>query len=762
MPAPRPDGPNRTLGDLNDFANTVGLTTTGCDPDTAARYLGEALGADLVAVHQDGAIRDVVLWPDSTLSADELLRRVGESAGGVQRSFADSRAVMEVCLPPLGHRLILSRPEIEFSPDEREFAAAVAMSIGNSSAVRSSARLNTDLQDELERVGSRLERMCDDLEAAQGLLDRLSRIQELISLRPPIDVLLESVAASASYLIEADNIDLHLLDSAVGVAPRIWADLTTASAARAAMAEDRLVVVRSAESAVAHGDSSPAIHAVSAPIRVAGRVVGCLVAARASVSRPFSPPDQESMIALALHASIALQDSRAVDAMRMSLERERHRSEHDFLTGLPNRGTVLERLERRLEQSHNGPVTVLFVDIDDFKMTNDELGHRSGDEALVVVADRIRSTVRRQDLVGRIAADEFVVVCSDMSEIGAVELARRVQDQVSLPMRLSGRDHLMTVSVGVAGAEPSDTAEKAIANADLAAGRAKQSGRESVEVFDLELRRMQRARATAQMELRAAIAENQLVVYLQPVVSLPERRVVSFEALARWRHPRRGIVLPDDFIPLAEESDLIRELDRQIIDLALGLMVTQSHPIPIAVNLSARTLADPGLAGWFRSRFEHHGVDPRLVVVELTETVLLRPTRSTTTQLDQLRALGVRVVLDDFGTGYSSLSTLQNFDVDGVKIDRSFVSILGEDARADAIVSAVFHMAAAMRLGVVAEGVETDDQAVRLVRLRDESGNVTLSGQGFLFGRPAAGAEVMAGFLPISEADVSTAWMLHK
>jgi len=471
------------------------------------------------------------------------------------------------------------------------------------------------------------------------------------------------------------------------------------------------------------------------------------------------------MIALAIHASLALQDSRAVEAMRMSLKRERHRSEHDFLTGLPNRGTVLERLDKILEQGEQGATTVLFVDIDEFKMTNDELGHGAGDDALVLVAERIKTSVRRQDLVGRIAADEFVVVCSGVSEIGAVELAERIQEQVALPMRLLGRDHLMTVSVGIAGASTTDSAEKAIANADLAAGRAKKSGPATVEIFNSELRRMQRAKAAVQSELRAAIATDQLVVYLQPVVSLPDRRVVSFEALVRWQHPRRGLVLPDDFVPLAEESNLIRDVDHRIIDLTIGLMATESSNIPVAVNLSARTLADPGLAGWFRSRLEHHGVDPRLLVVELTETVLLRPTRSTMAQLEQLRSVGVRVILDDFGTGYSSLSTLQNFDVDGVKIDRSFVSILGDDARADAIVSAVFHMAAAMRLGVVAEGVETDDQAARLVMLRDKSGDVHLSGQGYLFGRPANGLEVLSGFLPISvasEADISTAWTHQK
>ncbi len=756
---PRSAGPRRTLGDLNDFVRLAGLMSGAGDPDKSSRALGEALAADLVAVLRGNSIEDSIVWKDAAMSEDELIGSLGGRGQGSRRMFIGSRAVMTVPLRPLDLDLVMSRPDQEFSADECEFATAVAALIGASRAARDSARLNLQMQDDMHSIESRLERSRDALENNQGLLDRLSRIQELIARRPPIDVLLESVVTSASYLIDADAVDLHLRDTEVGGDTRagsIWDDPTTARVATTAMQEDRLAIAEDDSSSPIVDRPASCAHALAAPIRVSGRIVGCMVAARFSKDRPFSSPEHESMIALALHASIALQDARAVDAMRMSLERERHRSEHDHLTGLPNRVTILERLEHRLENAGPVPIMVMFVDIDDFKMTNDELGHRAGDEALVVVADRIRSAVRTEDLVGRIAADEFVVVCTGMSELGAMELARRIQDQVALPMRLSGRDHLLTVSVGVAGASTTDSAEKVIANADLAAGRAKQSGRSSIEVFDVELRRLQRKRVATQVELRSAISANQLRVFLQPVVSLPERRVVSFEALARWRHPRRGLIQPDDFIPLAEESDLVREIDHRIIESTLKLVSGQDSPLPIAVNVSARTLADPGLADWFWAKFEQYGVDPGMLVVELTETVLLSPTRITMTQLDQLRSQGVQVILDDFGTGYSSLSTLQNFDVDGVKIDRSFVSILGEDARARAIVSAVFHMAAAMGLGVVAEGVETDAQAELLVRLRDDSGEVALSGQGYLFGRPAEGLEVISGYLPLLTGGEST------
>jgi len=271
-PAPRTNGSNRTLGDLNDFVNTLGLVTASCDSGVATRSLGEALGADLVAVCRGDVIHDLVTWPGSAISKDELLREIEGSSAGVRRSFVDSRAFMQVPLQPVGRTLILSRPTIGFTPDEYEFAAACAVSIGSLAAARDSARRISELEDQLDGAHSRLGRLRDDLEATQGLRDRLSRIQELICQRRPIEVLLDSVSASASYLIEADAIDLHLLDSD-DPSPLSGEDLVAVSAARVAMEEDRLAVV---------SDSSYASHAISAPIRIAGKIVGCLIAARVS------------------------------------------------------------------------------------------------------------------------------------------------------------------------------------------------------------------------------------------------------------------------------------------------------------------------------------------------------------------------------------------------------------------------------------------------------------------------------------------------
>jgi len=706
-----------------------------------------------VVVQHGYATNRVSSRTEPLLSQARSLAPTGEPVNLPHRAFVDGSGTLEVGVRAIAANLMITREGSEFSTDEAEFAAAVAREAGMAIGAHRNLRESAELHSDLEMAGRRVERLQRDLETSQGLLDRLSQIEELISSRPPIDQLLESVVSGASYLIEADGIEIHLDDT--GPDPIISTEGRRSGrgfgpTSDSAMSEDRLMI---GEEPAGQGALEPLVdgsRVMAAPIRVAGRVIGCLTVFRRISAATFTSGEQESLIALSMHASIALQDSRAVEAMRMSLDRERHRSEHDYLTGLPNRVTVLERLDHELEAAESQPVSVLFIDIDDFKLTNDTLGHRSGDEVLTVVAERVRSAVRDQDMVGRVAADEFVVICGGITEIGAGELARRIQNRVALPMRISGRDHLVTVSVGIASGTTSESAEKLVANADLAASRAKDLGRSRVEVFDVGLRRTQHDRLATLHELRAALRTDQLTVFLQPVVTLPERRVVSFEALVRWRHPRRGLLAPAEFIPLAEETELITEIDRHVIDSTMSLISSESMRRPVAVNVSARTLAEPGLIDWIGSRLAAHGVDAQLLVVEITETVLLGPTRIATGQLQKLRELGVKVVLDDFGTGYSSLATLQNFEVDGVKIDRRFVSILGTDIRADAIVSAVFHMASAIGLTVVAEGVETDAQADRLVQLRDGSGGVILCGQGFLFGRPADGAAVIAGFLELA------------
>jgi diguanylate cyclase (GGDEF)-like protein len=657
--------------------------------------------------------------------------------------------------------LLLARTVDEFTADEIAFVRAFGRVVGLSTRMQGSLASERAAHRDLQRRMEDNRDLLGQLKERQGLLDRLFRIQRSISHRAPTQDVLDAVTNGALDLLGVGRVSLRLRDSEdpdelVTVSSRgyepaeiehIQVTHIDEGLAGQCIKEEQLVVVGPT------GDGGNAFRETSAvmaaPVHVNGEVIGCLTVASLVTERQFSAPEQEALLAFAEHASLALQDARAIDAMRNSLSRERHRAEHDPLTGLPNRMTIQRHLDARIADASQNPISVLFVDLDRFKLTNDTLGHAFGDLVLTVVADRLRTSVRDHDLVGRLAGDEFVVICEGMGEIGAIELAERIQSVIGEPIGDDHIDHIITASVGIAGARTSDSAEQLIANADLAMYRAKQKGRARIEVFDLEHRQLLEERLIVSRDLRRALQERELVVHLQPIVKLPERRVVGFEALVRWQHPQRGLVMPDAFIPLAEESGLVSEIDRAVLDECLRVLAGSRVRRPVAVNLSARTVGDPTLVDWLVERLTFHGIGPEFLVVEVTETVLMEATGAAGRQLEAIRALGVSVMIDDFGTGYSSLAYLQKFDVDGVKIDRSFTSLLGEDARASAIVAAVLHMAEALDLAVVVEGVETDEQVAHVVALRDRSASVDLHAQGYLFGRPQDAASRLSGFLEV-------------
>ena len=439
---------------------------------------------------------------------------------------------------------------------------------------------------------------------------------------------------------------------------------------------------------------------------------------------------------------------------RDALLRERDRASRDALTGLQNRTTIESHLESQIMRADEVPVTVLFVDLDRFKLMNDSLGHSFGDDVLMIVSDRLRTSVRDSDVVGRLAGDEFIVICEGISEVGAVELGERIQDAISRPIRRGVAELVITASVGIAQARSAESAEQLIVNADLAMYRAKQAGRARIEIFDTELRAALDRRLLVDQELRKALELDELVLYAQPVVELPSRRTVAHEILVRWQHPTRGLVMPTDFIPYAEESGVVTAVDRVIVKKALELVSHQEIQLPVAVNLSGRTFTDQTLVSWLEYALDVHGVAPELLTIEVTETALMENVAAAATQIELIRGLGVSVMIDDFGTGYSSLSHLQTFDVDGVKIDRSFIASLADDVRSSAIVAAVLHMADALGFVIVAEGVEDEHQIDQLLEMRRRAGpqlaslkmlermrpsrdTTRLHGQGYLFGEPS-------------------------
>ncbi len=405
----------------------------------------------------------------------------------------------------------------------------------------------------------------------------------------------------------------------------------------------------------------------------------------------------------------------------------------DQLTGLPNRVLLMDRLQQALEarERNGGDVAVLFVDLDEFKLINDSLGHSVGDEVLAAVAPRLRSLLRAGDTVARFGGDEFVVLLAASTVADAEALAGRIVDAFREPIEAGGSRHYVTASVGVAFAEEGMSAETVISNADAAMYHAKSAGRARQATFDRSFRERILRRVDMEAALRRAITVDELNLAYQPVVNLESDRVVGAEALLRWDAEDGDGAAPTQFIPVAEQSGLIIPIGERVLAEACAQGArwqTDAPGMQISVNVSARQLADFSFPESVEAALEASGLDPSLLSLEITESTLMEHARAAPA-LRRVRAMGVRVALDDFGTGYSSLAYLKRFPLDLLKIDRTFVIELGEEG-SSAIVDAILHIAESFGLGVIGEGVEDSTQA----RYLGEAGCVNV--QGFLFSPP--------------------------
>jgi diguanylate cyclase (GGDEF)-like protein len=417
----------------------------------------------------------------------------------------------------------------------------------------------------------------------------------------------------------------------------------------------------------------------------------------------------------------------------------RHAALHDALTGLPNRRLLTEHLEQALGRARDtrAAVAVLFVDVDGFKVVNGSLGHSGGDELLRALTPRLRSAARECDTIARIGGDEFVLVCGGViSEEHALELARRVMSALETPFVIDGRHHVVTVSIGVVIDDGHSTPESLLRDADTAMYRAKANGRGRSEVFSPEMRARACMRLRMESELQHAAERGELRVHYQPLFEIDGRQLIGMEALMRWERPDEGLVAPNDFIPVAEETGLIVALGQWILNAATEQLAgwqTELHGIDqlgIAINVSGRQLLTPGFDETVRAALTRSGLSANRLSLEVTESMLMEQTETPMAALAELRRLGVRIVLDDFGTGYSSLSRLKDLPLDALKIDRSFIDRLGDDPDREPIVVAIMSMAHALGLEVIAEGVETERALQRLAALHCEMA------QGFLLSRP--------------------------
>jgi len=399
-----------------------------------------------------------------------------------------------------------------------------------------------------------------------------------------------------------------------------------------------------------------------------------------------------------------------------------HRALHDGLTGLPNRVLLLDRLEHALAraQRSGNSLAVLFCDVDDFKRINDSLGHEAGDDLLLALTPRLCEAVRPGDTVARFGGDEFVILCEDLAPGAAPDIAHRIAEVSKAPFVLDGREHFVSLSVGVVVADGrASSPAELLRDADAAMYQAKLAGKNAYEIFSADTRTQAVRRLEIETELRRALADGQFRLHYQPVVDLRNGRMVAAEALLRWEHPQRGLLAPADFLRVIEDMGLILPVGEWVIHEACRQAVAfQSDPrtagLRVAVNLSPRQVVRGDTAAIIDAALAATGLDPSLLDVELTETSLIEDSQLSDGALHELHKRGIRLVLDDFGTGFSSMDRLRRLPVDTIKIDGSFVAGIGNATKDTAIVDGILDIARTLDIAVVAEGVETVAQAQHL------------------------------------------------
>jgi diguanylate cyclase (GGDEF)-like protein len=476
----------------------------------------------------------------------------------------------------------------------------------------------------------------------------------------------------------------------------------------------------------------------TSPVAIDGAVTGFLVAAVDDDPDRlrYDPHLAERFAGLAGQAAVALRNGLLLDHIR-------HQSLHDSLTGLPNRALIMDRAEQMLSRArrNRSASAVLFLDLDGFKEVNDTLGHGIGDQLLCSVAARLETALRANDTVGRLGGDEFVVLTDGMSlDAGPDVVAERLLDVLRSPFELEGRERplIVTASIGIALGDR-DCAGDLLRDADIALYSAKAAGKNCFRIFADEMQAAVSDRADLTHGLQRALAADEFMLVYQPIFDLHAETVTSVEALLRWQHPERGVVGPDTFIPLLEESGLIVDVGRWVLDEACRQTAAWHEAgwsIGVSVNASIRQLERPEFVDHVRNALASSGLPAEALTIEITETSIMRDADATVSVLTALKEVGVRIAIDDFGTGYSSLAYLRRFPVDALKIDQSFIKAIAESRAAGELIHTLVSLGKALHLETLAEGIEQREQ---FERLQEEGCD---SGQGFIFARPLPADEV--------------------
>jgi diguanylate cyclase (GGDEF)-like protein len=486
-------------------------------------------------------------------------------------------------------------------------------------------------------------------------------------------------------------------------------------------------------------------HMVSA-LRGESDIIGSIVITnRLTEGTSFGEDDLRLLETLANQTAVALENGhleQSLAELSRLKEQLRYQAYHDPLTGLPNRTLFLESVDERIDPNDAAMPVVMFLDLDDFKVVNDTLGHDAGDRLLCEVAGRLRTILRAGDIAARLGGDEFAILLDDdPGLVRSAAVADRVIDTLRAAFPIDGQEITIGVSIGIAAARSGITADELLRNADVAMYSAKATGKNRVSVFEPTIHAAIVARHELSAELSRSLGRGELDVFYQPIVELATRRITGVEALIRWQHPVRGLIGPSEFVHLAEETRLIKPLGRWVLLEACRQAVEWASVVPngdtltMSVNLSAQQLQEPDFVADLRDIIADTGIKPHQLVLEMTETVMFHDTLTTLSRLEAIRDLGVGIAIDDFGTGYSSLGYLRRFRVDILKIARDFIGP-AEREEEWAFASAIVAIGRSLGVTMIAEGIEEVGQLERLRALGCELG------QGFLFARPARAEEI--------------------
>ena len=744
------------LHQLTAFLAAVSSVTTAADAaDAAAQWAAEALDAEVTAVLDAAGGGAVIGFPEDESRAD-LLRQIAE--GGTSSAHLPHFGrghVLAVPLddPELRTLLVYRRGREWYSPQEHSVLRAFGRALGL--ALRLLRTLDDErlLRERSERQARDNAALAGELRTRQELLERLLDIQRAISRRAELQDVLDTITGAAARLLDADVVGLRLLDahdrqwvtlvSSHGIGPQLLATArhtpADAGIGGQAIAEQRLVAVDD----YGHADHAlddfvaDRVHAaMAAPVYVNAAIAGSLVVATRGDGRGFDDDDQQMLRAFAEQASLALTDARTLEQIDQAFR--------DSLTGLPNRTLFLDRLEHALARHRREPfgLCVMFVDLDRFKYVNDSLGHGAGDALLTEVAQRVEGCLRQADTAARLGGDELAILLEDVSPEQAQATAERLLAALRVPVVLEQRELFVTASIGIAHtADVTPQAGELLRDADVAMYEAKKAGGDRYRSFEAGLHTAVLRRMELEGDLRRAVSNGELRLLYQPLVELATWRVVGVEALVRWDHPARGLVSPAEFIPVAEETGMIIDIGRWVLRTACRQAETWRHavegrPFHVSVNVSARQLQEPGFVADVVEALGDTRLPAQALLLEITETALMRDPASAASALQELKARGVRVAIDDFGSGYSSLNYLRQFPVDVMKIDRTFVNDLDEHHHA--LTDTMIGLAQNMRLNTVAEGIETHEQLERLLAVG------CMFGQGFYFSRPLPAGDLAA------------------